>query len=264
MSALALLFRAERVKWRKSWALLTMLLAPICQTGFLFMIVWYSDDLVRRFKPGLLFWIELNYLTWNLVFMPITVALVAGLNWDLESEAKAWSHLLVQPVPRRTHYFAKLLGHLALIFCSQMILALLIILAGFLLRSHLGLIMGTWSHPDWLTGLIPVRVMLQFAGYSLLASIPLVTFHTWFSSRFTGLGVALATAVLGTWLCVHFSGKSSLIQVIPWGMTCKIVDFFDRLKRHIPWEFFPVSLLCAATLAGLGGLDFSREKEPRT
>lgn len=264
MSSLALFFRAELVKWRKSWVLLTVLLAPICQSGFLFVILWFSDDLVQRFKPGFLFWIELNYLTWNLVFLPLTVALVSELSWDLEEESKAWNHLLIQPVPRHIHYFAKLLSHLALVFLSQLFMALLLIPEGLILKSHLGLIMGGLTQPDWQTGLIPLKVMIQFAGFSCLASIPLVAFHTWLSTRFTGLGIALTTAVAGTWFCAHLAGTTALVQLIPWGMTGQILTFFDRLKRHIPWEFFPGSLLCAAILMALGILDFSRRKEPRS
>jgi len=262
--SLALFFRAELVKWRKSWVSLVALLAPICQSGFLFMILWFSDDLVKRFKPGFLFWIELNYLAWNLVFLPLTVALVSELSWDLEEESKAWNHLLIQPVPRHIHYFAKLLSHLSLVFLSQLLLALLLIPAGLILKSHLGLIMGGPATPDWFTGLVPLKVMIQFAGFSLLASIPLVAFHTWLSTRFTGLGIALTTAVVGTWFCVHFASTPLLVKWVPWGMTSQIVVFFDRLKRHIPWEFFPISLLCAAMLMGLGTLDFSRRKESRS
>lgn len=264
MSSLALFFRAECVKWRKSWVMLTMLLAPICQSLFLLMFLWFSDDLVTRFKPGFQFWFELNYLTWNVVFMPIVVALISELSWDLEVESKAWNHLLLQPAPRYTHYLAKLFSHLSLVFLSQLILALLLIPEGLLLRSHLGRIMGSLTEIHPFTNTAPLRVLIKFAGYSLLASIPLVAFQTWFSTRFRGLGIALTTAMAGTWLCARLAGTTVLVQFIPWGMTSQIVVFFDRWKRHIPWEFFPGSLLCAAILMGLGALDFSRAKEPRS
>ena len=71
MSVLVSCFRAERVKWRKSWMLLTALLAPLCQVGFLFIIFWFSESRIRMFKPGFQFWLELNFVTWNLMLMPI-------------------------------------------------------------------------------------------------------------------------------------------------------------------------------------------------
>lgn len=253
MRPLARCFRAELIKWRKGWALLTILLAPLCQTGFLFMILWFSFDLVQRFKPGFAFWIELNYLVWNVVFMPIVCALVSDLSWELETESKAWNHLLLQPLPHRAHYQNKLLSHLALVFISQALLALLLVPVGLMLRAHLG----------WVMGPVPIHLLIQFASFSLLASVPMVAFHTWFSARFPGIGAALVTAVSGTWLCVHFSSNTALLQFIPWGMTSQIVAFFDRWHRHIPWELAPGCLLSAGTLAALGTRDFARNRAPR-
>lgn len=253
MNPLARCFRAERIKCRKSWALLAALLAPACQTGFLGMILWFSADLVRRFKPGFAFWIELNYLAWNVVFMPIVISLVSDLSWDLETESKTWNHLLLQPVPRRTHYQSKLLNHLALATLSQGLLVLLLIPVGMALRSHLGWVMGT----------LPPTLLIQFASFSLIATIPMVAFHTWLSARFPGIGIALITALSGTWLCTHFAGRTPILQFIPWGMASEVVAFFDRWNRHIPWELIPGSLLLTGTLAALGTRDFARNNEPR-
>jgi hypothetical protein len=105
--------------------------------------------------------------------------------------------------------------------------------------------------------------LFRFAGFSFLASIPLVAFQTWLSRRFPGLGVALATALGGTWLCARLAGTTALLQLVPWGMACQAIAFFDRWKRHMPWEYVPGSLLCAVIIMGLGTLDFSRDKEPK-
>jgi hypothetical protein len=253
MSALTGFCRAEGIKLRKSWVLVAMVLAPLCQSGFLCVMLWFSESLIRRFKPGFEFWIELNYLAWSLIFLPILVALVADLSWDLEVEAKAWNLLLIQPVPRRTHYVVKLLSHLALLLVSQLLLAFLLIAGGLLLRSHLPGLMGP----------IPLKTMLQFGGFTLVASASLVTFHTWLSQRFPGLGIALASALAGTWVCTKLVGVTALIQVLPWGMACQTLGFFDRWNRHVPWEYCLGSLLCAALFAGLGTFDFSRNKEPK-
>jgi hypothetical protein len=253
MKPLAACFRAELVKWRKSWVLVTIVLAPLCQSGFLLIILWFSGDVVRRFRPGFEFWVELNYLAWNLVFMPIVAALVCGLSWDLEWEAKAWNLLLIQPVPRRTHYLVKLLSHLSLLGLAQLLLALLLIPEGLLLRAHL----------QWIMGDVAAGTLCRFAGFALLASIPLAAFQTWISKRFTGLGVALGSALGGTWLCARFAGKTAFLQLAPWGMTCQVIAFFDRWHRHIPWEYVPGSLLCAAIVMALGTLGFSRDREPK-
>jgi len=253
MSALGRFFQAERIKWRKSWVLVAMVLAPVCQSGFLAVVLWFSPDLVRRFKPGFEFWIELNYLAWNILFMPILVALIADLSWDLESESKTWNLLLAQPVPHSLHYLVKLVSHLSLLTLSQVLLVLLLIPEGLLLQKHM---------PPFYWGPFPPRLLLQFAGYSLLASIPLIAFHTWLSTRLPGLGVALAAALGGTWLCTR-AGTTALLQVVPWGMSSQLLGFFDRWHRHIPWSYFPGCLLVAGLVMGLGSLDFARTKEPK-
>src|SRR5512133_704660 len=142
MTSLGSFFRAERVKWRKSWLLLTAILAPLCQTGFLAVIFWFSESRIRMFKPGFQFWLELNFAAWNLVIMPVIVALVCELSWEQEREARAWNLLLIQPVPRRTHYLVKALGHLALLLLSLALFALLLMLGGYLLQSRPRLLMG--------------------------------------------------------------------------------------------------------------------------
>lgn len=253
MSSLSRYFQAERIKWRKSWVLVTAVLAPICLSVNLFIILWFNPYLVRRFRPGFEFWIEINYLAWNLVFLPILVGLVCDLSWEQELESKAWNNLLIQPVSRSTHFHVKLLSHFSLAAFSQVLLALLLIPGGFILRTHLGWVMGEFQP----------AVLWRFAGYSFLASIPLVAFHTWLSARFPGLGIALLTGLGGTWVCARLAGTTSLIQFAPWGMASQMIAFFDRLNRHIPWEFFLGALLVAIALMWLGTLDFTRNREPK-
>jgi len=228
--------------------LLSIVLAPVCQWGFLLIILWYSEALVNRFRPGFEFWIELNYLAWNLVFLPALAALIPELSWNLEQESKTWNHLLVQPAPRRHHFLVKLSSHLALVCLAQILLLVLLVPGGMLLGSHIGRTMGP----------VPWRTLFQFSGFSLLASIVLIVFHTWLSKRAPGFGLSLAVALGGTWISAHFAGTTAWMQMIPWGMTSQMIAFFDRWNRHIPWEYVPGSILLAILLSVLGTLDFSR------
>ena len=152
MSAVGSCFRAERVKWRKSWLLVTAVLAPLCQSGFLAIIFWFSASRIRMFKPGFQFWLELNFVTWSLVVLPVAIALICELSWEQEREARAWNLLLIQPVPRLAHYLVKGLGHVVLVLLSQFLLALAILLLGFLLRTKAELLMGP----------LPLALLLRF------------------------------------------------------------------------------------------------------
>jgi hypothetical protein len=246
-------FRAERIKWRKSWSLLLALLAPICQTGFLFTLAWFSEAQMKQFKPGFQFWLEVNYLTWGLVMMPMLTALISELSWGLEEESKAWDHLLFQPVSRRTHYLTKIVSHFSLLSVSQILLAIFVVLAGFVLRINPRLGMGE----------MPWQALISFGGFAFLASISLVAFHTWFSVRVSGLGVGLAAALVGTWLSVRLADVSFVAQIAPWGMASQLAHIIDRSK-HLPWVLFLGSLVCAGLFVYLGCVDFERRSESKS
>ncbi len=253
MSAFGACFRAERVKWRKSWLLVTAVLAPLCQSGFLAILFWFSDSRIRMFKPGFRFWLELNFVTWNLVVLPVAVALICELSWEQEREARAWNLLLLQPVPRRTHYLVKGLGHGVLILLSQFLLALALLGLGVLLRTKAELLMGP----------LPLALLVRFLGYSVLASLAPVAFHTWLSMRLPGLWIALATALAGSWTALHLVGGSALVQALPWGLAAHMAIVFERW-RVLPWALVPSSLMLAGVLLALGTFDFARHRESRS
>lgn len=253
MTSLDAFFAAERVKWRKSWLLVIALLAPLCQTGFLAVIFWFSESRIRMFKPGFQFWLELNFAAWNLVLMPIVVALLCELSWEQEREARAWNLLLIQPVPWRTHYLVKVLSHLYLLLLSQALFATLIPLFGFLLQTK----------PDLYMGSLPLPLLVRFTGYTVLASVAIVAFHTWLSMRIPGIWIGLTVAMAGSWFTLRLVGVSPLIQVLPWGLSTHMAIIFERW-RILPWALVPGSLLVAGALVALGALDFSRHRETRS
>ncbi|GLH66082.1 ABC transporter permease [Geothrix edaphica] len=253
MTSLGSFFRAERVKWRKSWLLLTAILAPLCQTGFLAVIFWFSESRIRMFKPGFQFWLELNFAAWNLVIMPVITALVCELSWEQEREARAWNLLLIQPVPHHTHYLVKALGHLVLLLMSLSLLAVLLAFGGFFLRNQPGLLMGP----------LPLVTFVQFTTYSALALVAVVAFQTWLSMRIPGLWIGLAAAIAGSWFTQRLVGGSALVQLLPWGLAAHMALMFERW-RVLPWIYAAGSLLSAGALVALGAFDFTRHHEPRS
>ena len=252
MTSLRAFFEAERVKWRKSWLMLTAVLAPVCLTGFLAILFWFSESRVRAFIPGFRFWLELNFAAWNLVIMPVDSDLVCELSWEQEREARAWNLLLTQPVPRNTHYLVKVLSHLSLILLSLMLLGILLLIGGFILQHQPGLLMGP----------LPKAVFLRFMGYSALSVAAIVAFQTWLSMRIRGFWISLASALAGTWFTLHLVGASPIIQFLPWGLAVHMSIVFDRW-RVLPWMFSLGSLLSAGVLVALGSLDFTQRHEPR-
>ncbi|MBK9797966.1 MAG: ABC transporter permease [Holophagaceae bacterium] len=246
-------FAAERVKWRKSWLLVVAVLAPLCQVGFLAIIFWFSDSRIRMFKPGFQFWLELNFVAWCLVVLPIATALICDLSWEQEREARAWNLLLIQPTPRRTHYLVKFLSHVYLVLLSQALFAVTLPLLGALLATN----------PKLLMGPLPLALLVRFLGFTVLASMALVAFHTWVSMRVSGIWMAVGIALAGSWFALRLVGTTAFIQVLPWGLAAQMSLVFERW-RVLPWAQAPVSLLLAGALLILGTVDFSRHHESRT
>ncbi len=245
MSALKAAFAAERVKWHKSWVLVVAVLAPLCQLGFLAILFWFSESRIQPFRPAFRFWLELNFVAWNLVVMPLAAALIAELSWEQEREARAWNRLLLQPVPRHTHYLVKALGHIVLVLASLGLFVLTLGLLGTLLQTRPLLLMGP----------LPWGLLLRFTGYSALALLGVVAFQTWLSLRFPGLWISLTAALAGSWLAARLVGLSSLVYALPWGVAAQMGTVFERW-RMLPWSWTPLGLLLAAALVALGTVDF--------
>ena len=253
MSALGQVFRAERVKLRKSWPLLTAILAPLSQAAFLGLLFWFAGLRLVLFRPIFRFWLEVNYMAWNLVLMPIAAALLCELSWEQEREARAWDLLLIQPQPRYAHYLAKLVGHVSLLLFAQVLLVLATLAGGFILRHQ----------PDLQMGPLPLTILLRFAAFSALGSVAVVAVQTWLSMRIPSLGIALAVALAGTWMTLRGVGGSPLIQFLPWGLADYMAIIFDR-GRVLPWIYSLGSLGSALLLGALGTLDFVRARGTRT
>ena len=246
-------FAAERIKWRKSWLFVTVLLAPLCQIAFLAVIFWFSESRLRLMRPGFQTWVEMNSVAWNLVVMPLVTGLVCELSWEQEREARAWNLLLIQPTPRHTHYLVKVLSHLTLLMLATALFALALLLGGFILQRKPSLLMED----------LPLPLFLRFMGYSALALVPVVAFHTWLSMRIPGLWIGLTAAIAGSWFTQRLVGASVLVQLLPWGLAAHMSIMFERW-RVLPWAYVPGGLLAAGVLVALGVFDFSRYRESRS
>jgi hypothetical protein len=185
--------------------------------------------------------------------MPIVAGLVCELSWEQEREARALNLMLIQPIPRRTHYLAKLLSHLTLLLLALVLFSLALLLGGYILQQKPSLLMET----------LPMPLFLRFMGYSALALVPVVAFHTWLAMRIPGLWISLAIALAGSWFTLRLVGLSALIQLLPWGLAVHMTIMFERW-RALPWALVPGSLLAAGAMVVMGTIDFSRHRESRS
>jgi hypothetical protein len=248
--------RAELLKHRKSWPMLIAILAPICQVGFIGALFWFSDAVVARFRPGHRFWLELNFAAWNLFVLPTLAAVLPAMSWGQDRDAFAIRHLLHQPVKKNHQYLAKLSCFFLLFFGSQLLLAAFVPLAGVALAQN-GALKG-------LMGAFDTALFFKFSIFSLLASVPVASFHAWFSFRFPSPAVALGAALAGTWAAVKLAGVSWLVQFLPWGLSGFASAAFERASFALPWGNSFGALAVAAAFAAIGSLDFSKNAYPKS
>ena len=120
-----------------------------------------------------------------------------------------------------------------LALASQVLLALALPMAGWILTRNQGLLMGPF----------PAALWLQFAGYSILATAAVVAFQTWVSMRIPGLWGGLALAVAGAWLA------SRLLEG-PWPTPAAALGSVRTHGHHLrppadpalvpqPWQAWP-------------------------
>ena len=236
------------VKLRKSWPLLVSVLSPICQVVFIFALFWFSDAVVKRFTPGHRFWLDLNFSAWNLFVLPAMAAIVSELSWAQDRDASIWRHLLHQPVSRVKQYLAKTANHFLLFFISLSLVFGLVFIGGLILQKN----------PEFLMMQMQTKLFFQFYAYSFLASLPVVAFTTWFSFRFPGPGMALGAALVGSWASMKLIGITSLVQMLPWGLSCHAATTFERWRFALPWDYCFGSMFLTIALVVFGAIDFSK------
>jgi len=230
--------------------MLIAILAPICQVGFIGMLFWFSDAVVVRFQPGSRFWLELNFAAWNLFVLPAIGALVPAMSWRQDRDASAIRHLLHQPVKKIHQYLAKLSCIFFHFLGSQLLLGVLVPIVGMTFNQNEAL-------KGWM-GTFDTALYFKFCLFSLLASVPVVSFHAWFSFRFHSPAIALGAALAGTWAAVKLIGATSLVQFLPWGLSGFASTAFERMSFALPWGFCVGALAMAIVFATIGSLDFSK------
>lgn len=252
MSLLARIFRAERIKLRRSWPLLAAILTPLTSTGFLFVVFWFSFDLVKPQGSGFQTWYQINFLAWNLFLAPTLVALLGVLGWEMEEEAGAWKLLLLQPVPRYSHYAARALGLGSLVLLANLVFLTAVLLGGLGLRAGV---------PHLRMGAVNPGILLKLFAASYLASISIVALFLWLPTRLHGMGINLVITIIGAMFAFRIAGHSLFGMIIPWSGCSQIVGIFMDEKGSL----LRVTLEVVAStflFGGIGLLDTLGRDEP--
>jgi ABC-2 type transport system permease protein len=232
--------------------LLTAILTPFSLACFLFIVFWFSFDLVKPQKSGFLTWYQSSYTGWNFIFAPIMITLSGVLSWDLEEEAGAWKHRRLQPIPRWAHYIARLLGLGSLALLANLIFLATVLAGGLILRSGV---------PQLQMGEVQPGLLIRIAGLSFAACMPMLALCVWLPTRISGIGLNLLITAFGCIFAFRAAAVSILGMILPWGWASQVVGMVLEGQGSIPGA--ALGAAASVVLFGIVGLlDSSMGDEP--
>ena len=244
---------AELLKLKRQWASALTFIAPISQACFLFLFYWFLEDRANPHGDGFFTWYQTQGIAWNLFFMPITVALIATLTWDMEAMAGRGKHLFVQPYSRQAHFFAKTMSHFLMMLVATLTLALFVFSGGLLLKRYVPTL--DMGNPD-------LAHLLRLTMISILGTSPLIILHTWIPIRLSGMVGNLVIALGGSWGTLQLAENHPAVSAwSPWGMASQATSFALEGKAGF-FKFLLGCLGITLLLLVATTLDFRRRDTP--
>jgi hypothetical protein len=250
MIALARALSAEALKLRGTLALWMCLIAPAVVVGlYTLQMLVMRIPASRPVPPPDQAWLMFSkavFGLWCFLMLPLFVTLEAALLAGLEHADRQWKHLLALPLPRGVHYLAKLAALAALLALAFAALVALVpvgmqVLA--LARPRLGIA----GPPPW-------DFMLRTAGACYLASLLMVSLHTWLAVRWSSFTVAVSAGMSATVMGFLIGQSERYGHWYPWSMPVQV------LAGEGQWTGFVVGASVGGALvaACLGWVAFGR------
>lgn len=213
MSVLITALRAELYKYRHTLAPWMVLLAPALivllatlQIGLSHMhgpAKWSAGDAWFRFSNGM-------FVLWGLLMLPLFVTLQAAWIGSVDHATQQWKHLLALPLPRWSHYAAKLLLLAGMVFAATALLALLTPLGGWVVM-HI--------QPDYrLAGPPPWSLLAWHALGAACAAGLMTALQFWVALRWQSFTLAIGVGI-GATVAGFLIGQSPRYgPLYPWSM----------------------------------------------
>jgi lantibiotic transport system permease protein len=248
--------RAEVVKLKRTIALALVVLAPFSILALtLFMASQAPFGTIERHGSANAWRMltRLNLQFWALLMLPLYCTLQTALLAGLDHSENQWKALLARPVPKWTHWVAKLIVVIAMVVGSAAILAAGVVVEGFALN---------WYDPKLGFGnALPIVDMLQVtAQATALAALPLVIQH-WVSLRWRSFSVAMGfgmAALITSFAMLMSAGPygGAWPQYFPWSLPMLVLS---RNPQNVESALI-VSFVIAVAVGVLGCLDFCRRE----
>ncbi|MHB0875396.1 MAG: ABC transporter permease [Anaerolineae bacterium] len=240
---------AETRKMNRTLALLLTLVAPGVVALLQFCMLMQNPN--RVIDPTGSSWestMRSVMVLWSLLMLPLFVTLETALTAGLDHNSRTWKWLFALPIPRWAYYAAKLLVNVGLIGLSTAIMAAVAPLVGLGLRLFRP---GSGFEPA-----VPWAFIWGNAALVFVASLLIVSLHTWAGMRWPSFVVAVTIGIVATFCAVNVV-NSEYVNEYPWTLAGYAIMVLDDVG--IVWETLLLSAGGAALVGILGCWDFCRQ-----
>ena len=240
---------AEFSKTRRTLALLLTFVAPVVVALLQFCMLMQNPN--RVVDPSGGEWestMRSAMVLWALLMLPLFVTLETALTAGLDHDSRAWKWLFALPLPRWSHYTAKLVANAALIALSTAVMAVAAAGVGLGLR---------WLRPG--TGYeaaVPWGFIAENAALVYVAALLIIAVHTWVGMRSRNFVAAIAVGIIATFAAV-MAINSKYVDDYPWTLLGYLV--MSLKDTGIAWRALALSVGGAAAVSMVGCWDFCRQ-----
>lgn len=252
MNALLRALAAERIKLRHTLAAGMVVLAPSVVLVLTVLQLSLSTMHGRPAGSGGEAWLHFAsglFVLWSFLMLPLFVTLQAALLGNMEHANHTWKHLLALPLPRWSHYAAKLYVLAAMVMLSTALLAGLAPLAGWVVM-HTQPAYGLAGPPPW-------RWLAMHALACMAAASFLTALQAWVALHWRSFTTSIFVGVAGTVAGFLIGQSARLGPWFPWSMPLQV---FATRTDHVA-QVITVSLLGGVLLAWLGMWQFQHREQ---
>lgn len=245
-AALVRALSAERLKLRGTLALWMCLVAPGLVVAVVVLQLVFSDlrgpprppdEAWERMAQGVM-------ALWAFLMVPLFVTLEAALLGALEHGNHQWQRLLALPLPRSTHYLAKLLTLGTLVLLAQAALVVMIPMGGWVLMVFQPAL-GLAGAPPW-------EFLVRTGAAIFVASWLIVSLHTWVALRWRSFAVACGLGMGATVMGFLIGQSAKFGPWYPWSLPVQTMS-----KAGVQTGVLALSVAGALLVAALGAWSFA-------
>ncbi len=241
LRALFRALHAERLKLRGTLALWMCGVAPGLVAAVVVLQLLFSE--AGAPKPPEQAWERLSMgvlALWSFLMLPLFVTLEAALLAQLEHGGNHWRRLLALPLPRDVHYLSKLIALAGMLAAAQVVIVLLVPLAGAVLVA-LKPGLGLAGAPPW-------NLLLSVAAKGYLGALLVLSLHTWIALRWRSFAVACGVGMGATVMGFLIGQSPKYGSWYPWSLPVQTMGEGSDVGRILLYSGIGALVV---TLAGL-------------